>query len=189
GPALQAARGAREEAKVVGHHGDLVVPGGFDRLARVQSLQAGDLAAVLLDQVGHREQRLGTLSRRGGGPAVEGRARSAHGAIHVLGSGNGRAGGLRTARLRGYPLLWGLYSRARLCIAMVIRRLKVDYSRTAPAPAPAVESPSASATAGCMISPSCTFRPARRPALPSSAASIPRSASSITYGSVALERA
>src|ERR1019366_1986981 len=99
------------------------------------------------------------------------------------------AEGLRCALHLVSPLLWGLYSRSRLCIAMVIRRLKVDYSRTAPAPAPAVESPSASATAGCMISPSCTFRPARRPALTSSAASIPRSASSITYGSVALERA
>ena len=50
---------------------------------------------------------------------------------------------------------------------------------------PAPLSCSASATAGWMISPARTFKPMRRPGFCSSAASIPCSASSITYGSVA----
>ena len=55
---LQAARGAGEEAQVVGHHRDLVARDRLDRLARVERLQARDLLAVLLDRVGERQQRL-----------------------------------------------------------------------------------------------------------------------------------
>src|ERR1035438_1807893 len=47
-----------EEAQVVGHHRQLVVRDRLDRLARVQRLDAGELIAVPLDQVGQREQRL-----------------------------------------------------------------------------------------------------------------------------------
>ena len=58
----------------------------FDRLARVERLQARDLIAVLLEHGGDRQQGFRALGGRRLRPAVEGPARGHHGAVHVLGS-------------------------------------------------------------------------------------------------------
>ena len=197
GPALQAAGGAREEAKVVGHHRDLVVFGGFDRLARVQRLQARELIAVLLDQVGQCEQRLGTLGGRRARPALESAARSAHRAVHLLGGRARRPRDLLAGRgvQDGFALPLARAGLAVDEVAECLYRARhrrswfewVDCSvRTGRQPAAAGVRPSASATAGWVIWPARTFRPMRSPGLRSSAPSTPRSASSITYGRVAL---
>ena len=105
--ALQHARGAGEEAQVVGDDGDLVGLDGLDRLAGVERLQLGELVAVRLDRVGDPQQRERALARRRARPALERAARGGDGAVDV-----GRVGergacaicspvaGLRTGSLR-----------------------------------------------------------------------------------------
>ena len=63
GLALQAARGAGEEAQVVDHRRDLVVLERLQRLAGVGRLELGDLVGVLLDRVGEPQERQRALAR------------------------------------------------------------------------------------------------------------------------------
>ena len=84
-PALQAARGAGEEAQVVGHHRKLVVYDGRERLAGIQRLGAGDLLAVLFEEVGERKQGLRTFGGCCRRPAGESATRGLHRACDVLG--------------------------------------------------------------------------------------------------------
>ena len=72
GAALHRARGAGEEAQLVGHHRDFVLDHGAARLARVGGLEVGDLLAALLDQVGDAQQRPRPFAGRRRRPAREG---------------------------------------------------------------------------------------------------------------------
>ena len=70
GTALEEARTGREEAELVGDDRDLLRHREREDLAHVLGLEPAELLAVLVHQVGHRQQRAHALARRGIEPGV-----------------------------------------------------------------------------------------------------------------------
>ncbi len=90
--ALQDARGAREEAEVVGGVGHLLRHGQVQRLAGVLALDLVDLVHAGLDRVGDLEHRGGAVLRRRVTPALEGGRRGGVRTVDVLGARHRRRG-------------------------------------------------------------------------------------------------
>jgi hypothetical protein len=129
--ALQAARGAREEAQVVHHEGDLVVAERLDRLAGVGGLQLGQLLGVGLDRVGDPQQGERALGRGGARPALEGGAGGGDGAVDVGGARVGRLGDLLARRRVQHRLRSALGGLHRISVDEVAQR---GHGPNVPAP-------------------------------------------------------
>ena len=97
-PALQGARGTREEAQVVRPGGHLLVRDLRARLARVAVLGLHELVRVRLEGVRELEEQLLALPRGGPAPGLRGGGRGLEGGVHVLlvgDRGDGHGGAVR----------------------------------------------------------------------------------------------
>ncbi|GAA3042763.1 hypothetical protein GCM10020000_22300 [Streptomyces olivoverticillatus] len=108
GAALQHPGGAREEADLVHHRGDLFAAGERQRLAGVLRLGGDQLLGARLDGVGDLQERLLAVAGDQVAPDGERGRGGGHGGVDVGGPGQ-RSGGIRLARgridhLRGPPV-------------------------------------------------------------------------------------
>ncbi len=90
GRPLQRARGAREEAEVVGRGRDLVLCHARAGLARVEALRLDKLLAACFDGISDLQQVTGTLARRRLPPRLERGDRRGVGCVDVLLAGDRR---------------------------------------------------------------------------------------------------
>lgn len=87
GLALEVPGGAREERGVVDGPGDVELAAQLEGLAALQGLGLREVLGVLGQDAREAVHRVGTLARRGAGPAGEGLAGRGHGGVDVLGAG------------------------------------------------------------------------------------------------------